>query len=272
MFKLFLSKKQEATVFNKLNPSSFFILYVFLSFSALFSGHILLDVFMLVLSIIFLAIANVPFRFLKFFIIIGIWFAGFLWIIILLTGLYGGYTLYSFKILGILVKISYGNFYVGLGTFLRVLALTFFTTLFIFVTDPRSIVEALKGLKFPYSVSLSLALIFRNFAIFSNDYEIIIQAQKSRGLDVNKGNIIRRLNKMLGIIIPLVYLSLKRADDLVNALETKSYDPKSPRSSFYEYNFYKKDYLTIALSIALFILTMLLNFMQLPLLNLIGVI
>jgi len=271
MFKVFLTEKKNVTIFKKINPSAFFILYFFLSIAALISFNALVEIVLLAISFLFLLLSKVKFQYAKYFIIIGFWFGAFLWLIITFTGLYGGHTFYSFYLFGALIKISYGNLYVGFDTFLKVLSLVIFTAVFVVVLDPREIVEAFSGLRLPYNITLSLALMFRNFAIFANDYEIIVQAQKSRALDINKGNIFQRLKKLLGIIIPLVYLSLKRADDLVNALETKNYDPKSKRSSFFEYKITAKDYFIILFSVITFVIVFILNYYSLPFLNFIGV-
>lgn len=253
LFQSFIFKSRTRTIFSKLNPASVLFLYIFLALADLLSFNLELLIAQTVISSLIVMITKAPLKFVKLFLIIATWFGLVLGLVTVFFGLYSGRIIYSFEFAGTLLRITSGNLTNGFAILIKLLNLGMLTAFYVFVADPRSIVSAMETIRVPFKFSLSLALVFRNLAIFAGDFEIINQAQRSRGLDINKGSIFQRAKKYVNIVIPLVFLALKRADDLVNALDTKGYDPKTGRTSYYSYRLMALDYAVIALSALLVI-------------------
>jgi energy-coupling factor transport system permease protein len=61
----------------------------------------------------------------------------------------------------------------------------------------------------------------------------IMDAQKSRGLEFEKGNIVKRVRNMVPILIPLVVNSVIRSGELAEAMESRAYGSTPKPTSLY---------------------------------------
>jgi energy-coupling factor transport system permease protein len=61
----------------------------------------------------------------------------------------------------------------------------------------------------------------------------IMDAQKSRGLEFEKGNILKRVRNMVPILIPLVVNSVIRSGELAEAMESRAYGSTPRPTSLY---------------------------------------
>ncbi len=202
LFQSFIFKKKASTIFSKVNPATNLLLYLFLAISALLSFNIPLLLSITAIAAVLVIASRAPFKFIRLFLIIAFWFGFVLGAGIFFFGLYSGKIIYQATVFGILFRITSGNFLNGISLFIKLISLGILTAFYIYITDPRSIVSSMESIKVPYKMSLSLAMVFRNLAIFAGDFEIINQAQKSRGLDINQGGIFERIKKYISIVIP----------------------------------------------------------------------
>jgi energy-coupling factor transport system permease protein len=70
----------------------------------------------------------------------------------------------------------------------------------------------------------------------------IIQAQVSRGLDLESGSIFKRMGKFIPQAVPLFIYAIHHTNTLAMALESKGFDPKAKRTFYYEPQMKKMDY------------------------------
>ena len=61
----------------------------------------------------------------------------------------------------------------------------------------------------------------------------MVQAQRSRGLDVSTGGMLQRIRKYVPLVVPLIGHALRQTNLLAMALESKGFHP-SIRRHFYE--------------------------------------
>jgi energy-coupling factor transport system permease protein len=61
----------------------------------------------------------------------------------------------------------------------------------------------------------------------------IMDAQKSRGLEFEKGNVVRRVRNLVPILIPLVVNSVIRSGELAEAMESRAYGSTPKPTSLY---------------------------------------
>ncbi len=99
-----------------------------------------------------------------------------------------------------------------LSSNLRVLCLFSAMTFFTFSTDIFALLKALKVLKIPESVYLPIYVLFRFLPEMEHDLAEIIAIQKMRGVSRKKPMLYLR-----SILLPLLFTSLQRADDLAIA-------------------------------------------------------
>jgi len=109
----------------------------------------------------------------------------------------------------------------GLFMMLRLLLIIIISTAFILLVKPTEIIRAVNSLKLPSSLGVTIALAFRNLYITAEDYKSIKEAHTSRGLELDKGSLTRRIKNYIPLLIPLIIKSIDNAEKLVLALELR---------------------------------------------------
>ncbi len=108
-------------------------------------------------------------------------------------------------------------------------------------TTPREFVHALVKLGFKYTYLYTLIIAVRFIPIVLGELSDIYDAQRSRGLELEKGGIKEKLKKLNAILIPAFVCSLLRARDLVEALELRGFGYSSKRTFYRNLKFKKID-------------------------------
>jgi len=115
------------------------------------------------------------------------------------------------------------NFQFGLFMSLRLFLIILISLTFVSTITPREIVSSLESFGVPYKVAFVLGLSIRHISTVSDDYISIKEAQASRGLELEKGFLIRRIKNHIPLLIPLLIRSIEKAENLVLAMELKSF-------------------------------------------------
>ncbi len=105
----------------------------------------------------------------------------------------------------------------------------------------------LNKLGLPFSMSFALSLAFRLVPTFAATTATVIQAQKSRGLDLESGWILTRIKKHVPLLIPIFIYAIRNADLLAMALESKSFGLRKKRTYYKSFDVTRADYAAIAL-------------------------
>ncbi len=120
-----------------------------------------------------------------------------------------------------LLRLSWGGLWHGLWAVLRLDALAFAAFLWLFTTEPAQILRTFVGLRLPYALALMLALALRYLPTLAGLYAHIRDAQEARGLVLDQGPWRRRLQARLPILVAVIIATLRMAQALGWALETR---------------------------------------------------
>jgi len=71
----------------------------------------------------------------------------------------------------------------------------------------------------------------------------IVDAQQSRGLELDQANLLKRVRNHIPILIPLLLIAIRRSLEPAEALETRGFPGKEGRTSLFELRFKPVDYL-----------------------------
>lgn len=132
---------------------------------------------------------------------------------------------------------------ISLTAALRLYSLIAIFTLFFLTTDPDDISEVLDKLKFPPTISLSFTLAIRFLPTTAKQISDIMDAQRSRGLELESKNLLQRIKNLLPIMIPVIILSIKKSIEVAEALETRGLNLKVKRTSITQLKVTMKDYI-----------------------------
>ena len=80
------------------------------------------------------------------------------------------------------------------------------------------------------SKAMTVGFILRLIPQLQSEHATIIEAQKSRATEFDKGGLFTRFRKHSTYIIPLVLRSLKIVSDLSIAMEARAFDPYTKRT------------------------------------------
>ncbi|MHA1508956.1 MAG: energy-coupling factor transporter transmembrane component T, partial [Promethearchaeota archaeon] len=116
-----------------------------------------------------------------------------------------------------------------------------------------------------YAFSFSLA--FRFVPTIAIETQNIIDAQQSRGYEMQKKGIVNQIKNLFPLLIPLIVSSIKRAFNVAEALESRSFGNKKDRTFYYTISYSLKDwifslYLILLLAVLIFIR---INYILMPL-------
>ncbi|MEM1994722.1 MAG: energy-coupling factor transporter transmembrane component T [Nitrososphaerales archaeon] len=169
---------------------------------------------------------------------------------------------------GFSVLIFVINFLVGYSIItsfvlaVRFVAIVGSTSLFFLTTSPDELEYVLRWFKVPQDVVFAFVTAVRFVPVLMLDAIQIMDAQKSRGLELEKGNFINRIRKLAPILIPLVVTAVIRSSELAEAMEARAYGAVKKPTSLYTLTLKKRDKLVGIASIMLFT-TLLLYFLNL---------
>jgi energy-coupling factor transport system permease protein len=140
--------------------------------------------------------------------------------------------------------------------FLKYLSVIPLGILFLYTTNPSELASSLHGIGVPYKIAYSLSLTLRYFPDLQDEYAMISKAQQARGLELSKKtSIINRIKFGALTIIPLIFSTLERIDTIANGMDLRGFGKRKERTWFAKRQFEKGDYLTILVSLTIFIIS-----------------
>jgi len=135
----------------------------------------------------------------------------------------------------------------GIAMGLRLASFVSTGLIFLSTTRNEELTNGLIRLGLPYPMAFALSTALRLVPSFVGAGATIVQAQVSRGLDLDSGSIFTRLGKFLPQALPLFIYAIRHTNLLAMALESKGFEPGSPRTMYYEPRMRQVDYAVLAL-------------------------
>jgi len=151
---------------------------------------------------------------------------------------------------------------------LRFLALLSSFSIFFMTTSPDDLGLALEQARVPYTLCFTFTTAVRLVPTMAADAQTVVDAQKSRGLELEKGNLIRRVRNYIPILIPLIVCAIRRSIELAEALESRAFGAVKKRESLTNLQMKISDYLIVIFSLICVALAFYVNlYVQLPALD-----
>lgn len=130
----------------------------------------------------------------------------------------------------------------GLAMGLRLSSFVMAGLLLLSTTRNEELTHGLIGLGIPYPVAFAFSTALRLIPTLAGAGATIIQAQVSRGLDLQSGSIFRRMGKFIPQAIPLFIYAIRYTNLLAMALESRGFSPGAKRTFYYELRMTPRDY------------------------------
>lgn len=98
-------------------------------------------------------------------------------------------------------------------------------------------------------IAMIISIALRFIPTLIEETQRIMNAQASRGVDLENGTLKEKVMAVLSLIVPLFVSSFDRADQLANAMEARGYNPTSKRTRYKVLKMTSVDYIAIILSV-----------------------
>ncbi len=128
--------------------------------------------------------------------------------------------------------------------------LTFSTTITELTLGTEELLAPLQRFNFPaHELALTMTIALRFVPTFAEELERIMKAQVSRGADLGQQGrlrFVRQTRALLPLIVPLFLSALRRAEDLILAMDARCYVGGKGRTHFVEFQLKPSDLIALA--------------------------
>ena len=170
--------------------------------------------------------------------------AGFIFFINIITSyLYQGYVLTA------------ANLENAVSLTLRFVVLVESFSVFFLTTSPDHLGLALEQSHVPYEFSFAFTTAVRFVPVLAEEAQTIMDAQKARGLELEKGNFMKRIRNYVPVLIPLIVSAIRRSLELAEAMESRAWGASKKRTNLYALRLHRGDFALLAIVVALLALT-----------------
>jgi len=112
----------------------------------------------------------------------------------------------------------------------------------------------------PYRVGFALSTSLRLVPTTADSLQTIAQAQRSRGLDLESGNVIERLRKWLPLLIPVFITTIRSTNIFGMALESKGFGARPQRTFYLQTKMHTLDWILLIVGGIITLVALYLNF------------
>jgi energy-coupling factor transport system permease protein len=122
-------------------------------------------------------------------------------------------------------------------------------SVFFLTTSPDHLGLALEESHIPYEFCFAFTTAVRFVPVLAEEAQTIMDAQKARGLELEKGNFLKRIRNYIPILIPLIISAIRRSLELAEAMESRAWGAIKNRTNLYVLRIGRGDYLLTLVSI-----------------------
>ena len=138
---------------------------------------------------------------------------------------------------------------------LRFVVLVESFSVFFLTTSPDHLGLALEQSRVPYEFAFAFTTAVRFVPVLAEEAQTIMDAQKARGLELEKGNFMKRIRNYVPVLIPLIVSAIRRSLELAEAMESRAWGATKKRTNLYALKLHKGDWTLLAIIIGILALT-----------------
>lgn len=143
----------------------------------------------------------------------------------------------------------------------RLMFMIVLTTILTATTKPLDLTLGIEKLLKPFEVigvpahiiAMMISIALRFIPTLIEETQRIMNAQASRGVDLENGTLKEKISAILSLIVPLFVSAFDRADQLANAMEARGYDPNRTRTRYKTLKMESIDYMGMGLAVLVLI-------------------
>jgi len=131
---------------------------------------------------------------------------------------------------------------------LRFIVLVESFSIFFLTTSPDHLGLALEQTHIPYEFCFAFTTAVRFVPVLAEEAQTIMDAQKARGLELERGGFLKRIRNYIPILIPLIVSAIRRSLELAEAMESRAWGATKKRTNLYVLKMHRGDLFLILIS------------------------
>jgi energy-coupling factor transport system permease protein len=124
-------------------------------------------------------------------------------------------------------------------------------SVFFLTTSPDHLGLALERTRVPYELVFAFTTAVRFVPVLAEEAQTIMDAQKARGLELERGNFLKRIRNYIPILIPLIVSAIRRSLELAEAMESRAWGATKNRTNLYILKIHRGDFILLALTMGI---------------------
>jgi energy-coupling factor transport system permease protein len=133
---------------------------------------------------------------------------------------------------------------------LRFVVLVESFSVFFLTTSPDHLGLALEQSRVPYEFAFAFTTAVRFVPVLAEEAQTIMDAQKARGLELEKGGFLKRIRNYVPVLIPLIVSAIRRSLELAEAMESRAWGATKKRTNLYALKLLRGDFALLAINVA----------------------
>lgn len=138
--------------------------------------------------------------------------------------------------------MTWEGFWYGINVILKTLAIVLIVPLVIFTTDVDNMIVGMVRARIPYKIAFIFSSTLRFFPLLFTEIGSIIEAQRLRGLAMEKMNPLQRVSVYAKVAVPLILGAMVKSQQLEVVLQSKAFSGDPERTYLHESVLHKLDY------------------------------
>jgi len=134
----------------------------------------------------------------------------------------------------------------GFNVIFKTLTLTLIIPLGVFTTEVNNMIVGMVKARIPYKIAFIFSSTLRFFPLLIQEFNMIIEAQRLRGLAMEKMGPIKRVRVYAKVAVPLILGALVKSQQLEVVLQSKAFSGSADRTYLHESVLGWQDYALMA--------------------------
>jgi len=143
---------------------------------------------------------------------------------------------------------------------LRFVVLVESFSVFFLTTSPDHLGLALEESRVPYEFAFAFTTAVRFVPVLAEEAQTIMDAQKARGLELEKGSLLKRIRNYVPVLIPLIVSAIRRSLELAEAMESRAWGACKRRTNLYALKLHKGDLALLTITISILVASVYIHF------------
>jgi energy-coupling factor transport system permease protein len=177
-------------------------------------------------------------------------------------------TNFTFSFIGAGYIVTASNLEYAIAMTLRFIVLVESFSVFFLTTSPDRLGLALEQTRIPYEFCFAFTTAVRFVPVLAEEAQTIMDAQKARGLELERGSFLKRIRNYIPILIPLIVSAIRRSLELAEAMESRAWGATKNRTNLYVLRMDRGDFFLITITVGILALAIYVRlFYEIPSLN-----